>query len=401
MYILYLFFGLLIVIALFYDTRCRESPYLSPEKKALLNYNKLPKWTHVENKESRYRILCINPDYVPFVNAGSEICTHVVNRYLMKKPYKWDVFVATPGYPKITYEGVRCFDLYDTELFLKVLNSSDIIFSHSAYHLPIFQYISKKTGKAFVGWAHTHMYVYRAETQGSWAPLRQTPQQFTVFNSKSLFDSCKKPPINSKVFIPIVDYRDYVIDDKLKEPKYVLLSNVNSNKGGELLIKLARALPDIEFMGLQGGYGSQVTDNTIHNLRYVQHTNRINDIYRQAWVVIMPSMLETWGRTAVEAMSSGIPVIANPTPGLRECCGSAAIYVDRDDLRGWIDALRRLKSDRKHYDTQCKLALERSRALDPKPVLAQIEDWLENSVVPAQRKNGTHLTPYEKNMLFR
>jgi glycosyltransferase involved in cell wall biosynthesis len=400
MYI-YFLVGLLVVLLLFGDVRSRESPYMTPEKKALIEYSKLPRWTSVEKAESRHRILCINPDYVPFVNAGSEICTHIINKYLMKKPYKWDVFVATPGYPKITYEGVRCFNLYDTPTFLEVLNSCDAIFSHSAYHLPIFQYISKTTGIPFVGWAHTHMYLHRVDIQGSWAPAKQTPQLFTVFNSKTLMDGCKITPQNSKVFIPIVDYRDYTIEEKQREPKYVLLSNVNDNKGGKLLIQLAKALPDIEFMGVLGGYGNQIQDKTVPNLRYVPHTNKIKDIYKQAWVVIMPSALETWGRTAIEAMSSGIPVIANPTPGLRECCSSGAIYVDRGDLSGWIGTLRRLKEDRKYYNHLSKLALERSRALDPRPVAKQVEAWLEGTVIPARRADGRPLTAAEKILLFR
>jgi glycosyltransferase involved in cell wall biosynthesis len=400
MYIYYFLLGLLLVLLLFGDTRSKESPYLSPEKKALLSYEKWPRWREVEPAESRHRILCINPDYVPFVNAGSEICTHVINTHLMKKPYKWDVFVATPGYPKVTYDGVRCFDLYDTRTFLEVVNSCDAIFSHSAYHLPVYQYISKKTGVPIVGWAHTNMYIYRAEKQGSWHPSRLTPQQFTVFNSKSLLKDCKTAPPNSKVFIPIVDYREYVIEEKQKETKYVVLSNVNPNKGGALLVQLAKAMPDIEFLGVQGGYGKQVVDSSLPNLRYIPHTNRIKDVYKQAWAVIMPSAQETWGRTAVEAMSSGIPVVANPTPGLRECCAAAAIYVPRDDLRGWIDALRRLKDDRKYYNTRAKLAMERSRALDPRPVAKQIENWLEATVIPAKRP-GHPLSAAEKNLLFR
>jgi glycosyltransferase involved in cell wall biosynthesis len=398
---MYLLLGLLVVLLLLGDVRSRQSPFMTDEKKALLKYDKLPRWTTVEPAESRYRILCINPDYVPFVNAGSEICTHVINKHLMKKPYKWDVFVATPGYPKITYEGVRCFDLYDTPTFLEVVNSCHAIFSHSAYHLPIYQYISKITGVPIVGWAHTHMYVHRAETQGSWIAKKFTPQQFTVFNSKSLLESCKVRPTNSKVFIPVVDYRDYTMEEKHREPKYVVLSNVNPNKGGDLLIKLARAMPDIEFLGVRGGYGKQVSTDELPNLRYIPHTNRITDVYKQAWVVIMPSELETWGRTAVEAMSSGIPVVVSPTPGLRECCGEAAIYVRRNDLEGWIGALRRLKEDRKYFQTRAKLALERSRALDPRPVAAQIEDWLEHTVIPARQKDGRPLAALEKNLLFR
>jgi glycosyltransferase involved in cell wall biosynthesis len=100
-------------------------------------------------------------------------------------------------------------------------------------------------------------------------------------------------------------------------------------------------------------------------------------------------------------MSSGIPVIVNPTPGLRECCGEGALYVDRGDLEGWIGALRRLKDDRKYYNHQSKLALERSRALDPRPVAKQIEVWLEEVVIPSRRADGRQLTAAEKNLLFR
>jgi glycosyltransferase involved in cell wall biosynthesis len=114
----------------------------------------------------------------------------------------------------------------------------------------------------------------------------------------------------------------------------------------------------------------------------------------------MPSWQETWGRTAVEAMSSGIPVIVSPTPGLRECCGDAAVYIDRNNLEGWITTLRKLKEDSEFYNKRCKLAMERARTLDPKPVLESIEDWLENHVVPSG-KRGRELTAFEKNLLFR
>jgi len=386
------------VLLLYGDIRARQGAFLSPEKRALLQYDKWPHWTVVEPRESRKRVLCINASYVPFVNAGSEICTHVINKHLMKKPYKWDVFVAAPGYPRRTYDGIRCFDLYDTKTFLEVLNSTDILFSH-AYHLvPQFHYISKRTGIPFVGWAHTDIYVSQVEKSG--VLKKQLDREFTVFNSKSLMDECKAPLTNAKVFIPIVDYRDYIIEEKQRTKKYVVLSNVNPNKGGHLFIQLAKALPDIEFLGVQGGYGKQLLTSEVSNLRYVPHTNRIKDIYKDAWIVIMPSDKETWGRTAVEAMSSGIPVIANPTPGLRECCGDAAIYVKRDDLEGWIDTIRRLRDDRKYYNTRSKAALERSRALDPRPVAAQIEDWLEHVVLPT-KSQGLPLSSSEKNLLFR
>ena len=60
----------------------------------------------------------------------------------------------------------------------------------------------------------------------------------------------------------------------------------------------------------------------------------------------MPSNNETWGRTAVEAMASGIPVIHSESPGLVECVGGAGIQCDRIDVDGWCQSIRRILGDR-------------------------------------------------------
>lgn len=62
----------------------------------------------------------------------------------------------------------------------------------------------------------------------------------------------------------------------------------------------------------------------------------------------MPSESETWGMAGVEAMCSGIPVIAHPTPGLKESLGDAGIFVDRDDIDGWVEQLVRLDDVREY-----------------------------------------------------
>jgi hypothetical protein len=50
----------------------------------------------------------------------------------------------------------------------------------------------------------------------------------------------------------------------------------------------------------------------------------------------------------MEAAASGIPTICHPTPGLRECLGTAGIYVDRDDLDGYVAALKKLDRARSY-----------------------------------------------------
>ncbi len=388
------------VLLLYGDVRARQSIYIPPEKAAALQYNKWPQWQEIEPPEERIRMLWIIHDYVPFVNAGSEVCAHTINKFLMSKPYKYDIWVASPGFPQRTYEGVRCFDLYDTEKLFEVLKTTKVIHSHSYLYRNQILWLSRIMGIPFVEWVHTDNYV-RSINPAHWMDTRITGRQWTVFNSESLMASAPQLPKEfTKIVLPIVDYRVYGIEKEKKTQKYVTLSNVNDNKGGALLIQLAKALPEMEFQGILGGYRKQIVAEGIPNLRYIPHTTEIKEIYAQTWVQIMPSKEETWGRTAVEAMSSGIPLIVSPTPGLKECCKEAAIYCDRGDLETWVITLRKLREDKEYYNQRSTAALERARALDPNPEYSALEEWLDTKVIPSAMK-GRNPNWLEKNMLFR
>ena len=54
-------------------------------------------------------------------------------------------------------------------------------------------------------------------------------------------------------------------------------------------------------------------------------------IYRNASVFVLPSLVEGFGLTALEAISSGVPVIASDIPVLREILRGAAVYFDPND----------------------------------------------------------------------
>lgn len=124
-----------------------------------------------------------------------------------------------------------------------------------------------------------------------------------------------------------------------KNPKYITLINLCENKGGNIFYELARIMPEYQFLGVKGGYGHQIVQN-LPNISILPNGQDMAKIYTQSKVIIMPSNKETYGMVATEAMSLGIPVICTPTKGLSENCKDYAHYVQRDDIEGWVKAIR-------------------------------------------------------------
>jgi glycosyltransferase involved in cell wall biosynthesis len=72
----------------------------------------------------------------------------------------------------------------------------------------------------------------------------------------------------------------------------------------------------------------------------------VDSLYRGARMLVLPSRYEGFGFTALEAMSRGCPVLASDIPALREICGDAALLLPPDDEAAWIEAMRRVATDR-------------------------------------------------------
>lgn len=118
--------------------------------------------------------------------------------------------------------------------------------------------------------------------------------------------------------------------------------NVSDAKGGQLFGKLVRFMPDLEFLAVRGGYGQQQEPQGRNVTTIYPTKNMRADVYSKTRVLCVPSRWETWGMVGVEAMCSGIPVVAAPTPGLRESLGDAGIFVETVNFNGWLGAVRKL-----------------------------------------------------------
>ena len=78
-----------------------------------------------------------------------------------------------------------------------------------------------------------------------------------------------------------------------------------------------------------------------------------------ARALLLPSLREGLGLTALEAMACGAPVVASDGGALPETVGDAGLVVPARDVAAWTDALDAISTD----DGLCRELVERGHRL--------------------------------------
>jgi glycosyltransferase involved in cell wall biosynthesis len=317
--------------------------------------------------------------YPPYHNAGAEWMAHCLNRYLVKE-HGYTIYVFIPGKrflgitrfdPTTVYEGVHIYDIKNEAAMEHAVKYSNAICGHLDFSNSVRKY-AKEQNKPYIHFLHNS---FESNKMRKWKADRWPT--YLVANSEWIREFYSSFGFPTKVLYPPVFWQDYATSLSA-ERKLITLINLNKNKGGHLLPEIATRMPDLDFAGVKGGYDKQIVKSNIKNIKYFPNTPHIQDIYAQTKILLVPSSYESWGRVAVEAMSSGIPVIANPTPGLREALGNAGIFCHRDDLSSWIKEIRRLCENESYYAAVSERCRKRAQELDPLPQMDSFAEWINN-----------------------
>jgi len=315
----------------------------------------------------------------PRHNAGAEWMVWSMFRALVERGHDVSVWLSRYSGDREPYEldGVRVVPLAARLDFASQVKSADVLVSHLE-NVPSVGALARGYGKPFVAVCHnTFTKTFRDMASGSTA--------LAVYNSlwmqreaELYFQDYPKMvrPAETMMVRPPVFAEDY----KARRPgDHITLINCNPDKGGEVLRDLAKRMPDTRFLAVRGSYGEQVDYSGLSNVEVLDHVSGHDmreRVYARTKVLLMPSSYESWGRVGVEAMASGIPVVAHPTPGLCESLGEAGIFVDRNDLDGYEATLRKLLT-RTEYGLASKRAKTRSAELNPSAELAAWCDAVE------------------------
>jgi alpha-1,3-rhamnosyl/mannosyltransferase len=76
----------------------------------------------------------------------------------------------------------------------------------------------------------------------------------------------------------------------------------------------------------------------VRRIGYVDEAD-LPGLYAGALALAMPSLYEGFGLPCLEAMASGVPVVASNISALPEACGGAAVLVDPHDPAEFAPAL--------------------------------------------------------------
>lgn len=310
------------------------------------------------------RILAVTPLYPPRSLVGAWIATHQLNAWLVAAGHDVTVHAFLASSRGWEVDGVRVTTPGDRLEPLELARNADVVVGHCG-DVGTAGRIAHAADRPLVQLYHG----------GHRVP--DPDARLVVFNSHA--SAAGVPWAGpSLVCRPWTDPAQHATTPGDR----VTLVNCSRDKGVMTAWRAALALPHLAFLGVRGGHGQQIIPRAA-NFEVVHPVTDMRAVWSRTRVLLMPSHREAWGMVGVEALASGIPVIASDLPGPRESLGDAAVFLPPHDHLAWTAEIERLQ-DPDEWATASAKALERSGQLaadDPRPRFAEALETLAG--VPA------------------
>lgn len=145
---------------------------------------------------------------------------------------------------------------------------------------------------------------------------------------------------------------------------------LEERKNIEGIIKIADLLKDraeipILFFGKIGHRGKtylkEIRKRTNIQYKGFVEGNDLPYIYNLATIFLFPSFYEGFGLPVLEAMQSGLPVVASNTSSLSEILGEKGIGHDPEDYEGFASDIVKLLENKEFYDRIKRYGIEQAK----------------------------------------
>lgn len=325
--------------------------------------------------------------YVNWRSAGSETVLHNILRHLVEQGHEVTAYVtaAPRGAEEMFYEGVRLVPVRSAMHGVSKLRTwqPQVTFTHHENAVTALQ-MRRRIRSRIIFLTHNDMHITEM-------PLKMKPD-FVVWNTEWVRESLtERLPITTKVPAGMVMHPPLIGSDHYvgETGDAITLVNHNEHKGAHVLFALAEMMPERRFIAVEGGHGNQVPiPEHLTNIEHWAQNPDMRPVWKQTRLVLMPSVYESYGLVSVEAGASGIPTLANPTPGLQEALGGAGFWCNRDDVQAYADTIEWLDDDAmyRHASGMAKANSEMKTAESDR-ALEELTWHVEHFALPGMRVN--------------
>ncbi len=188
-------------------------------------------------------------------------------------------------------------------------------------------------------------------------------------NSRTLVDAAKEYQTEAHFVPSVVDLEAAKVQSTRER---IVLVNPRQAHGVEIIEELAPHFRTIPFV-LQESWPLTTKERHMVDSILARHPNvsfrprtaSPAEVFHDAAVVLVPHLIDNRPRTILEALSNGIPVVANDLPGLVESVGPGGIIVSRPS--SWFDAINKLWQDPVTYRRYQSAALRYANRKEVQP----------------------------------
>jgi glycosyltransferase involved in cell wall biosynthesis len=303
------------------------------------------------------KILAYIHGYPPTFNAGAEVMLHEILLELKARGH--EIAVIADNTVDKEYQGIPLYKATggDSKKEVELFKWCDLIFTHLNYTTLVME-IGEKYKKNIVHLLHND-FEFKLNHKVTESAIKNPSSAALVVANSNWVKEAVDPAIPSIVVNPPTKPDRYKVETT---EEYVTFINLCVEKGADLFWTLAKDMKKVKFLGVKGSYGYQVIKEDLPNVTILENTTDMKSVYAKTKILIVPSEYESWGRVGTEAACSGIPVIASPTPGLKESLGDAGLFANPTKPMEWKNAILRLHN-RSVYGTYSKLIQIRSEEL--------------------------------------
>ena len=156
---------------------------------------------------------------------------------------------------------------------------------------------------------------------------------------------------------PVTEEKKREVRAKYQLPEHYILNvgSIEERKNALSAVQALMMLPEQIHLVIVGRH-TEYTDKIERFIKENKLEERVHIIsnvpfddlpafYQLAEIFVYPSRFEGFGIPIIEALYSGIPVVAATGSCLEEAGGPDSIYVDPDDIKGMADAFKQIYAD--------------------------------------------------------